>query len=163
MRTAKTADLAALSALARETYAAAFGHSMSAEDLATQLRDTRSESYFQAALQTDAILLACVEGTLVGYLHLRGQPQNGDVEIHAFYVAPAMQGQGVGTTLLEIAAAHPRIADARHITLDVWEENPRAIALYQRHGFTIVGKRDFTVGGRVLGTDLVMQCARLVL
>jgi ribosomal protein S18 acetylase RimI-like enzyme len=162
VRTAKAVDIAALSALASETYAAAFGHSMSAEDLAAQLRDTRSENYFEAALQTDAILLAFVGGALAGYLHIRGQPQDDDVEINALYVAPAMQGQGIGTALLEIASAHSRLADARFITLDVWEENPRAIAFYRRHGFEIAGKREFAVAGRVLGTDLVMRCSRLV-
>lgn len=161
VREATPTDIAALSALARETYTAAFGRSMSAEDLATQLRDTRSESYFTAALRTDAILVAFVDAALAGYIQLCGQPANDNVEINAIYVAQPMQGQGIGTALLEAAANHSRIAEARQITLDVWQENPRAIAFYQRHGFTIVGQRDFRVGGRTLGTDLVMRCQRL--
>jgi len=120
MRAATAADVPASSALAIETYAAAFGHSMSADDLAVQLRETRSECYFEAVLTTDAIILAFVAQRLAGYIHLRGQPHEDKVEINAFYVAPALQGQGIGTALFERAAAHPRIAAARHITLDVW-------------------------------------------
>lgn len=161
-RPAKAPDVPALSALASKTYTAAFGHSMSADDLATQLRDTRSESFFKNALKTDAIILAFVESRFVGYIHLRGQPESDDVEINAIYVAPDMQGQGIGTALLEIAAAHPRLAKARHITLDVWEQNRRACAFYRRHGFAIVGKRDFIVGGKTLGTDLVMRASHLI-
>jgi ribosomal protein S18 acetylase RimI-like enzyme len=61
--------------------------------------------------------------------------------------------------LLNFASAHPRFANAPSVTLDVWEKNLRAIALYRRHGFITVGKRDFIVGSRILGTDLVMRRA----
>lgn len=42
--------------------------------------------------------------------------------------------------------------------LAVWEENPRAIGFYQKHGFTPVGRQDFRVGGE-RQTDLVLRAS----
>ena len=72
IRQAEAAGVAALSVLAAHTYALAFGHSMSAEDLATQIRETRSESYFRRAMQTDSVLVAVASGKIAGYVQLTG-------------------------------------------------------------------------------------------
>jgi predicted N-acetyltransferase YhbS len=69
------ADLPALSELAKRTWRDAFGESVSAEESADELEETRSERYFRSALRSDAILVAEAEGELVGYV------QFGDVRI----------------------------------------------------------------------------------
>jgi ribosomal protein S18 acetylase RimI-like enzyme len=156
-------EIEALSTLASRTYADAFGASMSAADLAAQLAATRSEAYFRSAVQTDAILVAVVDGGLVGYVQLSdvrisidgAGPE--DQELFALYVDVAQQGQGIGNALMEAALRHERFVRARRIYLDVWDENARAIALYMRFGFKAAGRRDFVVDGRVVGSDLVMM------
>ena len=45
-----------------------------------------------------------------------------------------------------IASARAHGAD--WLWLGVWEQNPRAIAFYQKHGFRTIGEQTF-----VLGTD----------
>lgn len=158
-----TGEIEMLSALASRTYAAAFGASMSAADLAAQLTATRSEAYFRNAVQTDAILVAAGDAGLVGYVQLSDVriPIEGagpdDQELFALYVDLARQGQGIGKALLEAALRHERFVRARRIYLDVWDENARAIALYARFGFKAAGRRDFIVDGRVVGSDLVMM------
>jgi hypothetical protein len=65
IRPAGTEDLAALAAFARRTYADAFGHSFSPEDLAAHLRDNLADGYFHQALAEDVFLLAESEGRLI--------------------------------------------------------------------------------------------------
>lgn len=155
-------EISALSALASRTYAAAFGASMSAEDLAAQLKATRSEEYFREVLASDTILVAVLDGAIVGYVQLSevripiGGVTAADQELAALYVASAHQEQGIGSSLLKAALEHERFVRAPRIYLDVWEKNTRAIALYTKYGFRQAGRRDFVVDGRVLGSDLVM-------
>jgi ribosomal protein S18 acetylase RimI-like enzyme len=166
IRAVETHEIAALSALASRTYGEAFGASMSAEDLAAQLKATRSEEYFHRVLQTDTILVAVLDGAIFGYVQLSEVriPIEGvtgaDQELAALYVVSEHQGQGIGKALLEAALAHERFRRAPRIYLDVWEQNTRAIALYRKCGFCPAGRRDFVVDGRVLGSDLVMVRAR---
>ena len=58
-------DVTALSALARRTYAEAFGHSFSPSDLAAHLESNLAESYFRQALEEDVFLLAETDGLLI--------------------------------------------------------------------------------------------------
>ncbi len=159
-------EIAALSALASRTYTETFGASMSAEDLTTQLKATRSEDYFRNALREDTILVAVIDGTIAGYVQLSDVriPTEGagpsDQELFALYVRSDLQGQGIGRALMDAAFAHERFKRARKIWLDVWDENARAIGLYTRYGFAPAGRRDFVVDGRVVGSDLVMVLQR---
>jgi ribosomal protein S18 acetylase RimI-like enzyme len=159
-------EIAALSALASRTYTDAFGASMSAEDLAAQLKATRSEGYFRNALREDAILVAVIDGAIVGYVQLSDVRISiegagpSDQELFALYVRSDLQGRGIGAALMDAALAHERFRRARKIWLDVWDENARAIALYTRYGFAPAGRRDFVVDGRVVGSDLVMVLQR---
>ncbi len=50
-------------------------------------------------------------------------------------VAPAAQGEGVGTALLSAICAEARGRGYHAVRLDVIDTNPRARALYEREGF----------------------------
>ncbi|MFT7243254.1 MAG: ribosomal protein S18 acetylase RimI-like enzyme [Candidatus Azotimanducaceae bacterium] len=46
----------------------------------------------------------------------------------------------------------------RAVELDVWIENPRAIALYRSFDFKVIGDRPFiSSSGDVLSPDLIMR------
>lgn len=51
----------------------------------------------------------------------------------------AARGRGIGTALLSAAAGRARKIGASTVQLSVIDTNPRARALYERHGFTRVG------------------------
>ncbi|MFK3724711.1 GNAT family N-acetyltransferase [Pseudomonas monteilii] len=53
------------------------------------------------------------------------------------FVAPAYHGQGIGTRLLSHAVEALGVR-----TLDVNEQNPRALGFYRRHGFEVTGRAE---------------------
>ncbi len=53
-------------------------------------------------------------------------------------VDPDARGQGVGTALLDAISAEARARGYRAVRLDVVDTNPRARALYEREGFTVL-------------------------
>jgi len=54
-------------------------------------------------------------------------------------IVPDGRGRGGGRMLLERAIAHARRVGAHKLTLEVWPENGRAIALYAKAGFEVEG------------------------
>ena len=59
-----------------------------------------------------------------------------DTFLAALFVAPHAQGRGLGSRLLRIARRmHP------DLSLCVYRENTRAVAFYQKHGLSILGRR----------------------
>ncbi len=55
------------------------------------------------------------------------------------FVNPAATGRGVGSLLLTTAADHARTL-GRTPVLDVVSESARAVALYERHGWQVIGR-----------------------
>ncbi|MFF9147863.1 GNAT family N-acetyltransferase [Streptomyces sp. NPDC014861] len=69
---------------------------------------------------------------------LERTPRPGELVMDGIAVDPARRGTGIGSLLLtEIAAVAAELGGTR-IRLDVIDVNPRARALYERHGFTAV-------------------------
>lgn len=72
--------------------------------------------------------------------------QPGDRGLHRVYVDTAHQGRGIGRRLTKAALAHPRLADANRVFLQVWDANERAISLCASLGFKRIGTTRFLVG-----------------
>lgn len=70
------------------------------------------------------------EGDVAGFLSLEGNM------LAALFVAPELQGQGFGTALIDKAKSLNE-----RLIVSVYEENERAVAFYQSHGFTCLDKR----------------------
>ena len=151
----------ALSELARRTWSEAFGASVSPEDEAAELEATRSEAYFVEALRETTILIAEDGGRCLGYVQFGDAEipevdvRPGDQGLRRLYVDATAQGRGLGRRLLEAALEHPRLATASRIFLTVWEQNTRAMRLYESFGFRRVGTTRFAIGSEVV-EDLVL-------
>jgi ribosomal protein S18 acetylase RimI-like enzyme len=163
IRPARTDDLAPLSALARQTYADAFGHSFSAPDLAAHLAQHLADGYFGHASREDVFLLAEAEGRLIGFAQFGPRriavpaPSPDDEELRRIYVLAEFQNRGIGRQLMESALDHPRLKAAGNIYLDVWEKNRGARRLYERYGFKVIGAHDLaTASGTASDQDLIM-------
>jgi ribosomal protein S18 acetylase RimI-like enzyme len=166
IRPATSNDVPVLSALAKRTWSEAFGSSVSADQEAAELEETRSEAYYSRALRERTILVAEENGALVGYVEFGDvdipevDVRPGDQELHRIYVAAEVQGRGLGRRLMNAALEHPRLADARRIYLQVWETNERAMRLYESLGFETVGTTRFRIGSGEVVEDLVMRLDR---
>nr|WP_245942353.1 GNAT family N-acetyltransferase [Sphingomonas gilva] len=73
----------------------------------------------------------------------------GDIELKRIYALSRFHGTGLGGALMELALDDARRAGKSRVLLGVYGENARARAFYERHGFTLSGKRDFRVGATV--------------
>jgi ribosomal protein S18 acetylase RimI-like enzyme len=165
IRELQKGDIPELAELAAKTFTETFGHSFTPEELETQIRETKSETCFQSAMNGDTILIAVTDDRLAGYIQLSDvkvdvqgvKPGPNDQAVNAVYIHSDYQGQGIGRALMDAAFDHPRFAKAENIFIDVWDENKRAVDFYLKYGFEIVGKCDVTVDGKVVGYDLVLM------
>jgi putative acetyltransferase len=76
---------------------------------------------------------------LVGYV---GAPETvAGVLTIGMAILPAARGRGGGRALLAAIQEHARAVGAHKISLEVWTDNARAIALYAAAGFEVEGLR----------------------
>ena len=61
---------------------------------------------------------------------------------HSVYVAPATQGQGVGSLLLSELIQSTEQSGVWTIQSSIFPENTASLRLHERHGFRTVGRRD---------------------
>ena len=163
VRELKIGEIPALADLARRTFSDAFGHSLSASDLASHLQNNLSDAYFRVAAEADVFLIAEIDARPVGYAQFGAVEipapgrSPGDQELRRLYVEPGIQGRGIGRQLLDAALAHPRLKGVASVFLDVWDENDGARRLYERYGFAVVGAHTFAVAsGAAAPRDLIM-------
>lgn len=92
---------------------------------------------------------------LVGYAHLVAGPAPevvtgpAPIELKRLYVAREWHGRGIAQALMNASLDAARARSAKTLWLGVWERNPRAVAFYEKYGFTRVGEHSF-----LLGSDL---------
>jgi ribosomal protein S18 acetylase RimI-like enzyme len=92
---------------------------------------------------------AIENGEVVGWCDILPKSYEGltHVGVLGMGVMKAYRGKGLGTQFLEKALEHAKMNGIEKVELDVFETNAGAIALYQKMGFTVEGKR---VKGRKL-------------
>lgn len=90
------------------------------------------------------VLVACVEGEVIGHLHLEtfpNSPRRKHVGRIGMGVNDEWQGKGIGTALMEAAV---NFADnwlhLSRLELSVFIDNQPGINLYQKFGFEIEGR-----------------------
>lgn len=160
-------DVPALTELAVTTYIAAFGHSFTPEDLGAHLAHNLAPANIARFIAEDVVLVAEVGtvtgGQLVGFIQFgtagpEYAPETSrDQELRRLYVLGKLQNQGTGALLMGAALAHPQMQAAPAVYLDVWEHNHGAQRFYARHGFEVIGTRQFEVeSGGETSLDLVM-------
>jgi RimJ/RimL family protein N-acetyltransferase len=87
---------------------------------------------------------------LVWGVELQSQPvgviglkriQNRSAEYFGYLGEKAIWGQGYGSEMVETALAAAKARGCSVVSLRVWRDNPRAISLYRRLGFELVGEK----------------------
>jgi len=164
LRSAHLDDAALLAALAEQTFRDSFADENAQEDMDAYVQSAFSPARIQIELANPAnvFLLASAEDRLIGYAKLRVGTTDpsvrgaSPVELHRLYVDQSAIGTGVGAALMEASLNAARAGGHQTLWLGVWEQNPRAIAFYERWGFTRVGNHVFRLGSDDQ-IDLVME------
>lgn len=103
--------------------------------------------YIQRLLSDDrqAILLAEVNGELIGYLSVSGEhfARNKHTAYIVIGILEQFTGKGIGTALFERMESWARERGMHRLELTVMAHNERGVGLYKKMGFEIEGtKRD---------------------
>ena len=86
------------------------------------------------------IFLTALEGEhLLGYVGMMYVLDEGYISNVA--VAPEARRKGIGDALIEELMRRAELLGLAFVTLEVRQSNAQAAALYEKHGFTAVGKR----------------------
>lgn len=110
--------------------------------------------FFGRGREPGDLLVAEDGGTLVGHVELEQQypvPSHTHVlTIGGLAVDPAVQGRGIGRSLLEAGIAMAGERGARKVTLRVLGGNTRARSLYEGCGFVVEGvlRAEYVIDGR---------------
>jgi len=83
-------------------------------------------------------------------------PESGVMKLHKIYLLPEKQGRGLGSRLLQHCEREVGTAGARRLILCVNKRNAKAIAAYQRNGFTIAESIVTDIGNGFVMDDYVM-------
>ena len=120
-----------------------------AEGIATGNATFETEPLSWAAFDTtrrqEGRFVAEHEGTVLGWAALSpvsSRPCYAGVAENSVYVASAARGRGVGTALMDALTAAAAAAGIWTIQTSVFPENAASIALHERAGFRIVGRRE---------------------
>ncbi|MFS8045040.1 GNAT family N-acetyltransferase [Rhizobium sp. BR 314] len=79
-----------------------------------------------------------MDGGIVGWIAREEHPDN----ISDLWVAPAFQGRGIGSRLLQHLVGSMELEGIATQKIDTLASNAPAIGLYQKHGFKIVWQGD---------------------
>lgn len=90
-------------------------------------------------LEEPSLYGAELDGRIVGYLELSHETWNNRLRISNIWVAGDCRRQGIGSALMDAAAAEACRRGARSLVLETQSCNDPAIQFYRRHGFSLVG------------------------
>jgi diamine N-acetyltransferase len=166
IRQADLADAAPLAAFAEHSFCATYAadndpnnmrmHVEQRFGVAQQAAELRNPEMISLVAQRDNAMLGfaqirrCVAPENV-ISHVQSElPANSPstvIELHRFYVDQSAHGTGLAQRLMQ-AALQSALSQwaGQFLWLSVWEQNPRAIAFYQKLGFVDVGTGFYIVG-----------------
>jgi ribosomal protein S18 acetylase RimI-like enzyme len=156
VRTCGPGDEDALALVGRSTFLEAFAGVLSGEDILLHCAKQHAAEVYKGWL-TDArarAWLAEIEpgNAPVGYLVVAPASlplpdlREDDLEVKRIYLLHRVQGTGLGKRLMRDAVDYAEQSGSRRLLLGVYGGNDRAIAFYERFGFTRAGTRRFRVG-----------------
>ncbi|MEM7085651.1 MAG: GNAT family N-acetyltransferase [Bacteroidota bacterium] len=154
VRSAKDRDLSTLQSVAKSTFIATYEAYNTPENMRFYLETHFSEKAIINQLNDPEVqfFLAEQNEITMGYIKLNmgnaqteaGYPNT--LEIERIYVLSEFHGKGYGKLLLQKAIEVGRNNLVDHVWLGVWDQNPKAIAFYERNGFSTFGTHEFLLG-----------------
>ena len=164
IKKAALSDLRVLVELASGTFTESWLESDNVSDINTYVEECFSVEQLTLELKDPSIsyLFILVDNVPVGYMKLQRNAQpdghilDSPMALHRIYIKKEYQGNKFGTRLIHEAIVIAREEGCKHLWLGVWNENPRAVKLYETLGFTIFGKYQFVMG-TIISDDYLMK------
>jgi len=97
-----------------------------------------------------------INGRPAGFAAYGPTPEAGVMKLHKCYLLPAWHGRGYGSLLLQHCERAVRELGARRLILAVNKRNTKAVAAYQRNGFTIAESVITEFGDGFVMDDYIM-------
>ena len=97
-----------------------------------------------------------VADRFVGFAAYGPTPEPGVMKLHKCYLLPELHGRGLGSLLLQHCEREVCRQGARRLILAVNKRNPKAIAAYQRNGFTVTESIVTALGAGFVMDDFLM-------
>ncbi len=101
--------------------------------------EARTERQLELITQEGTAWVLEEGDAVVGHLNLHARVRG--VLSVGMAILPVARGRGGGRALLHAAIEHARGSGAHKLDLEVWVDNPRAIAFYASAGFEVEGLR----------------------
>ena len=148
VRTATPADARAIAEVHVRTWQHAYAHVFPADFLEALSVDRRADWWTRAATTSpEDLFVAEEDGRIVGFASVgRSEDEEEAGELYAIYVEPPHWGTGAGAALMDAAVERLRAAGFDHAILWVLDDNPRARRFYERHGWSVDGRRRERIG-----------------
>lgn len=98
-----------------------------------------------------------IDDELAGFASFGPTEQTEVIKLHKLYLHPKQQGRGFGTVLLKHCEDEARKLAAKRLLLNVNKHNNKAIAMYQRNGFSVADSVVVDIGSGFVMDDYVMS------
>lgn len=102
-----------------------------------------SKELFEASLRGDEVVLAMIDNTPVGFLHLDIDAERSCLRLSAGGVTSDQRKAGVGLALLNYAETTAKKLELKRITVALQSKNAPAIAFIQKQGYRLSGYEEF--------------------
>lgn len=164
IRPAKAEDAEALAQIGAATFLESYTEIIDGPDMVAHCARQHSPAVYGKYLADPACAVWIAEyaatGAPVGYAvncppDLPVVIQPGDVELKRIYCFSRFHGAGIGQSLMQTAIDDARARGAPRLLLGTYQDNHRAVAFYKRHGFALIGTRQFQVGTKLFD-DIVL-------
>lgn len=154
IRMAEPGDAAAIAELGARTFLSTYAEANTPENIHAYIADSFSTETILTELEDpqSVFLLVVRDGLNIGFAKVCKSEtpdcvdEPNPIELERIYVDASHQGGGVGALLMQAVIDYARAEGCGSIWLGVWEKNTAALGFYERHGFTLVGTKYFTVG-----------------
>ncbi|MEZ4855830.1 MAG: GNAT family N-acetyltransferase [Gelidibacter sp.] len=149
---AKLSDALRLSLLFQTVYVQTYGDEGITFETTNYLTQRFSVAHIEKTIQKDPsqLIVAYKHNNPIGVAELYYNSvcpirQIPICELDKFYVMRQFHGHGIGYGLLKAAESEVRAKGHGQLFLQVYDQNPKAIAFYKRQGYTIIGEADFAM------------------